>query len=51
MKGNDSNNWAVKTGRKQDYPEQTDMMEQTVDGQTDRKEEGVWLNEENLGNS
>ena len=27
------------------------MMEQTVDGQTDRKQEGGWLNEETLGSS
>ena len=45
------NNCAVKTGRKQDYPEQTEMMEQIVVGQTDRKQESVWLNEENLGSS
>ena len=51
MKRNDFNNCAVKTGRKRDYAEQTEMMEQTVDGQTDLKQEGDWLNEETLGSS
>ena len=49
MKRNDFNNCAVKTGMKQDYPQQTKMMEES--GWTDHKEEGGWLNEETLGSS